>query len=360
MRKSIEILLSFSFMMLVCSCVSKPYLVQIIIEGDEFREDRVEITGVDRKKVVVNLKRVVREGELIVRTEPSEAMIYLDGKSVGKGSYDGKGLSPKSYRIKVTQDGYEVWERDIGVEVGKRVEVLAILKEKGREIISTPVPPKPGAPKKEEAKLPEVLKVPPRVDWSKKSFEAPDWRVGDQWTYKNVKGITWVTEVVDLDKKFLSLKDGEVGATGVYDRGTMECKFLIKDGRKSLNQGDRFKKIFDFPISVGRGWSYTTEERLSTTGSMRAASERYFRISSKFEVDGVEEVKTAAGVFMAYKIYFTQKTSEAEFGPKNQGWVRLWYSPEVRTWVKREVEKSSFWDNVPWFQDAELTSFTLK
>jgi hypothetical protein len=74
------------------------------------------------------------------------------------------------------------------------------------------------------------------------------------------------------------------------------------------------------------------------------------------KVEGVEETVSKAGRFKTYKIFF-KETSMASF---NSGWVRFWYSPEVKMWVKGEVEKTPFWASQTWLQDFELISYKLK
>ena len=104
-------------------------LIRVIKEGYEPYEV-LEIVGVERKAVHVNLKKVIREGDLVIRTEPSGASISINGRSFGRSPYEGKGLSPGIYRVRVTKEGYETWEKAEIVEAGKRVEVFAELRAK--------------------------------------------------------------------------------------------------------------------------------------------------------------------------------------------------------------------------------------
>jgi len=112
-----------------------PHSIRIVKDGYEPYEvgETVE-TG--RKRIVASLKRVVKEGELIVRSEPSGGTVVIDGTSVGTSPYVGKGLTAKVYRLRVLKEGYEFWEREQAVEVGKTIEVSARLqlKEKTGEI----------------------------------------------------------------------------------------------------------------------------------------------------------------------------------------------------------------------------------
>jgi hypothetical protein len=79
-------------------------------------------------------------------------------------------------------------------------------------------------------------------------------------------------------------------------------------------------------------------------------------IVNELRIEGVEEVKTPAGTFKAYRIYYQQ----TEMSRMTRGWVRFWYAPAVKWWVKREVEKSSYWARAYGLQSAELYYYTLK
>jgi hypothetical protein len=78
---------------------------------------------------------------------------------------------------------------------------------------------------------------------------------------------------------------------------------------------------------------------------------------SEFQIEGIEEITTPAGTFKAFKIFCDQSRVSPR---KGSGWVRYWYAPAVKYWIKREVEKTSFWRGATWLQDAELISYELK
>ncbi len=103
-------------------------------------EERVRIVEGEKKKVSVSMKKV--PGGLFVNTSPTGANIYIDGKPVGVSPYEGRDLDPRVYRIRAVKEGYEVWEREQTVEAGKKMEVIAHLKEvlMGRLSISTDPP----------------------------------------------------------------------------------------------------------------------------------------------------------------------------------------------------------------------------
>jgi hypothetical protein len=129
------------------------YLIRILKEGYSPYEERVEVAGGDRKTVLASLERLV--GDLSVGTDPPQADVYIDGKSVGMSPYVGQGLLPGTRRVRVVKEGYEVWEKEVAIEAGKRVEVHAMLREK--KAVAIP-PKKPELPKEKEAKIAEVRK----------------------------------------------------------------------------------------------------------------------------------------------------------------------------------------------------------
>jgi hypothetical protein len=109
--------------------------IRVVKEGYESYEASLE-TSVGRKEVFARLKQMVRKGELVIRSVPTKATIYLNEKSVGTSPYEGKGLSPGKYKVRVTKEGYEPWGEEVTVNADERVEVLASLKSiTGRLVI---------------------------------------------------------------------------------------------------------------------------------------------------------------------------------------------------------------------------------
>ncbi len=102
------------------------HVVRVIKDGYEPYEGRVDVAEEDTKRINAVLKR--KTGALLVRTNPPGASVFIDGKSVGMSPYEGNVSSLGAHRLAVKKPGYEVWERDIEIIVGKRTEVLAQLK----------------------------------------------------------------------------------------------------------------------------------------------------------------------------------------------------------------------------------------
>lgn len=287
---------------------SGSYRIKVTKEGYETWEGDLVVTAGQRVEVSVALK--MKKGELFIQAEPSGASIALEGKPVGTGSYEGKELSPGSYKIQVFKEGYEAWEGEATVEPGKKAEVFSKLKE---------------------------------IDWSQRSCEAPLWNLGDSWTFRDAAGRFWSHQVFEIKEDLFILRMEGDRDLYAYEKKNLNCNYTIGRGGRKVRNTDPLKNIFDFPLFVGKKWKYMTESRVASQ-------------VNEFRVEGVEEVETPAGRYRAYKIYFRQTETTRNMS----GWIRYWYSPVVKWWVKREVEKSAYWAAGHGLQSAELQYFRLR
>lgn len=192
-----------------------------------------------------------------------------------------------------------------------------------------------------------------QMAWTQEKCEAPVWKVGDKWTYKGATGKTWTNEVVDVKEDVFILKEGGSRNLVAYDKKTMNHKYLLEEGGKQVDPEDSRRKLLDFPLHVGKKWTDITYHYPLTDIQKRTGKAVF---DEDFKIEGIEDVVTAAGTFKAYKIYFEHSNRKA----RGSGWIRYWYSPEAKTWVKSKVENSRFWRANPWAQDAELISYELK
>jgi len=191
------------------------------------------------------------------------------------------------------------------------------------------------------------------MSWAQEKCEAPVWKTGDKWTFKQADGSTFSNEVVDVKNDlFIVKREGDPELYG-YDRKTTNLSFRIKADGSRMKATNDLRKLFNFPIFDGEQWTDTTSGLPGQT-SLGGQQEAKFFI--RFNVEGIEVVTTAAGTFKTYKIRHTLKNMKVR---KNRnGWILFWYSPEAKWWVKQEVEKSSFWPHS--HLDAELVSYELK
>jgi hypothetical protein len=186
--------------------------------------------------------------------------------------------------------------------------------------------------------------------WSQEKCEIPVWKAGDKWTHKDATGATYTTEVLDVKEDVFVVKNEATQSIVAVDKKTMNLKFFIGSGGQKVVATGVLKKFYNFPLFVGKKWT----DNFTVEGGRELRQE--FNILCDFKVEDIAEVKTPAGTFKTYVIYRKQGTSA--YGG-NYGWVRHWYSPEVKTWIKREFEKSNYWAQSRMY-DAELISYELK
>ncbi len=193
-----------------------------------------------------------------------------------------------------------------------------------------------------------ILFTVPTV-WAQEKVEAPVWNVGDKWTYKDATGGIWTNEVVEVKEDLFIGKRGEFQDLVAYDRKTMNMKYMIDTSGRRIKSTSVLRKLWDFPIIIGKKWTdRTTSPPLGGTGDVNFLHE--------FKVEGIEEVTTPAGTFKAYRIHYKQKNLSSG----RDGWIRFWYSPEAKAWVKRVSEESGFWARFITARNAELISYELK
>jgi hypothetical protein len=204
--------------------------------------------------------------------------------------------------------------------------------------------------------------------WAQEKCEAPVWNVGDKWTYKDVTGATWTNEVQDIKDNLYIVKKGgrrdlpfSGGTKDLYafDRKTLKVKYLIEESGRRVKYTELFRDMFNFPIFVGKKW---TELTYGNTDNM--ASYTDITKYNHFEVKGIEEVTTTVGTFKTYWIDCHQEGIHAgQFSnPTHAGYsrVQIWFSPEVKTWIKRKSEAASQPSLVFEIEDAELISYEIE
>jgi hypothetical protein len=175
--------------------------------------------------------------------------------------------------------------------------------------------------------------------------QSPDWKVGDEWRY--VGGEKWLIRVVAREGDTVTTECIPCprcpGCRDMRDPNWAIFRVLDKDGQPIPNCEVCGARAVDFPLSVGKEWQ--SEFRSWSSGGGRSDYVNYYRIVA------FEEVKTKAGTFKAYRINMRQDNA----GPYRGSWqLDLWWSPEVRGFVKRRVYAPG------WVSDYELEAFSLK
>jgi hypothetical protein len=194
------------------------------------------------------------------------------------------------------------------------------------------------------------------MTWAQEKVEAPAWNVGDKWVYHREGPM----EVVGIDKNGYIVKfsggifqESQVG-TAIFSASNLNILYLVK-GTKSQEYVETRRKLFDFPLAIGKEWKDSFYRRVA-------------QHTETFSVVGWEEVEVRAGKFRALKLEFkldVEVTGAIRYGAMPVGpggTVNYWYSPEVKNLVKCKHQEG-FMEGPNDFRvrpDWELESFQLK
>lgn len=185
---------------------------------------------------------------------------------------------------------------------------------------------------------------------AQEKIEAPVWNVGDKWVYQTADGKKSSNEVVKAEGEVFVVRMGGSPLLYVFDKKTMSItKYIDSSGTEASAAA---LNVYDFPLFVGKKWG----GRILPSSATRQSGAGPWEYS--FNAEKIEEIKTAAGSFKAYKLY----CKHANLNPRAThvgGWMKFWYSPDAKAWVKKEVQKSAYFHgtvNV----DTELVSYQLK
>ena len=156
--------------------------------------------------------------------------------------------------------------------------------------------------------------------------ERPAWKKGYSWNvyvelpngrkiekYRNFRGKG------KYDGQQLLVMDTE-GAT-IYLTDSLNEKALVRKSKPSTVY-DPERHVFDWPLEVAKEWQKPYQVLVG---------DKITRRPGRFRVEAFEEVKTDAGMFMAFKII--------EYGSGGGIRAQEWYAPEVR-WIVKKTSRS--------------------
>lgn len=195
----------------------------------------------------------------------------------------------------------------------------------------------------------EVEKEKPKVFGIKDKCEAPIWNIGDKWVYQRTDGEARRANVIGEEKDLYILESEGIKDRLGYDKKTMNIKWLItpKGKKEEYNKGN--KRLFDFPLYVGKNWE-------ADYRGYAPADRRFADYKIEYKVESIEYVFTKAGIFQTFKIRMTQ----ARWDLNLKGTIFWWYSPQVKNSVKRQTNDHGFYRETEWAQNSELVAYELK
>lgn len=186
-----------------------------------------------------------------------------------------------------------------------------------------------------------TVKVKPIPNAENVVIEVPEYKSGDRWNYTN----GYFVEVLGFENEL-------VVTTSNFSRWCKNCRYyrdrnyttvrVLDANGKSTGESVGLK-LLDFPLQVGKKWTQTITLREVSTGSVST-------YSNSFSIVAFEEVTITAGIFRAFRIRWFQ----SQHGTEWSGHCDMWWSPDVKNFIKRSVYASK------WFDDFELVSYSTK
>ncbi len=180
----------------------------------------------------------------------------------------------------------------------------------------------------------------PSSSWSQDKIEAPELKIGDIWIYQTSSGGNNKSEVVQITEEGYVIKGKETSE--IYDKKTMNLISVIEGNRKTKSDSIS-RKILDFPLFVGKKWQSDT--------LFRASRGQMLTCTTEYQVEALEDMQTPAGNFKAFRILAKYIIGQS----RQEYWLKLWYSPAAKFWIKREIDKMAKTKE----EDAVLTSYKL-
>ena len=195
----------------------------------------------------------------------------------------------------------------------------------------------------------------PAMVFAQAKIEAPVWNVGDKWVFDREGPM----EVIACDAQCYSVKFSgglfrkDVSGISILERSTLNITHIL-EGNKREKYREARKRIFNFPLTIGKQWKDVYEKEGLVWHRIAIHD-----LSETFEVLSWEDVEVRAGKFRALKLEYKIKVTRPGTPPllsESRAWY--WYSPEVRNFVKCQYDKG--YDEMGEREDWELVSFELK
>jgi hypothetical protein len=188
----------------------------------------------------------------------------------------------------------------------------------------------------------------PAIVYGQGKIEAPVWNTGDKWILPEDVTIM----VVNADERSYSVKYliGSGESILIYEKSTLNRLYTM-DRNKRIKYEGRNKRLFNFPLEIGKSWEDKFTVKPGTVGAKEVT------YLETFTPLGWEDIEIQAEKFKAVKIEYKQAMVGQTEGRPKEGKTWYWYSPDVKYMVKCQYEKTDYWDAI---YNWELTSFKLK
>ncbi|MBC8552844.1 MAG: PEGA domain-containing protein, partial [Candidatus Brocadiales bacterium] len=104
------------------------YLVEVKMDRYKNWSESVEINAGKANHITAMLQQLV--GSVNIKSEPSKAIVIVDGKEVGNTPVDVGDLMPGTHLVEINMEDYETWSKNVEIVIGKNVDLTAMLQLK--------------------------------------------------------------------------------------------------------------------------------------------------------------------------------------------------------------------------------------
>jgi hypothetical protein len=154
----------------------------------------------------------------------------------------------------------------------------------------------------------------PAMVFGQGRVDAPIWNVGDRW---NLTGDV-IISVANADQDTYAVKYFTAGGESVlvYDKTSFN-RLYIMDKDKRIKYEGRNKRLFNFPLEIGKSW---TDKFIIKSGTFGAQE---FTVIETFTALGWEDIQIQAGKFSAVKLEYKSEMVRQAAGRPKEG--KAWY-----------------------------------
>lgn len=153
--------------------------------------------------------------------------------------------------------------------------------------------------------------------------EKPQLTDGETWIFQTDKG-KFIWEIEKIDDSWVILRQGE--HRYYYDKELAFVKRVSK-GKIAYEHTPPNKGALFFPLWAGKKWENEFTEKNFEKGTI-------YRFKEYVEIKDWENIETPAGVFKTLKIEINRENLDTQ----GRWHYTLWYSPEVKNYVKSASE----------------------
>jgi hypothetical protein len=113
------------------------HLIEVRMDGYENWSENIDVTDKEYD-LTATLKE--KKGSIEIKSEPSDATIFVDGDKLGLTPKTIEHLKPGIHQVEVRVDGFETWSNSVEVTAEKRSDVTALLKQESGSVNITSAP----------------------------------------------------------------------------------------------------------------------------------------------------------------------------------------------------------------------------